>query len=65
MPQRAAEVDTMEACTRSTNFSDDYAHRGPHLGVMSLYAYRFYVRRIPRPSRSQGLAHNAFELVSH
>ena len=36
------DVDIMkiEACTTSTNASDDYAHRGSKLGNLTLHTYR-------------------------
>ena len=42
-------ISKVEVCTHSTNATDDYTHRGTQLWNMSLYVYRMYVRRIPRP----------------
>ena len=50
------DIVKIEANTTSTNASDDYAHRGPKLGNLTLYTYRMYVRRIPKPSRGKALA---------
>ena len=54
-----------EACTTSTNASDDYAHRGKQLSTMPLYLYRMYVRRIRKPSRSKARAPNIFMFELH
>ena len=39
-------------CTKSTNASDDFAHRGRKLLNTPFYVYRMYVRRIPKPRMS-------------
>ena len=54
------DICKVEACTHSTNASDDYAHRGTKLQSMPLYVYRMYVRRIPKPSRVQATAPTIF-----
>ena len=36
------DIIKIEACTTSTNASDDYAHRGSKLANFTLYTYRMY-----------------------
>ena len=47
------EIVDVEACTTSTNISDDFAHRGDALHSMPFYVYRMYVRRILRPGKAR------------
>ena len=47
------EIVGVEACTTSTNISDDFAHRGDGLQTMPFYVYRMYVRRILRPAKAK------------
>jgi hypothetical protein len=65
VPDSDVDVEKVEACTTSTNTSDDYAHRGKKLNTMPFYVYRMYVRRIPRPSRAQACAPDIFVFESH
>ena len=58
-------ISKIEACTRSTNASDDYAHRGTKLWNMPFYVYRMCVRRIPRPSRIKARSPTIFSFVPH
>ena len=60
-----AEIERAEACTASTNTSDDYAHRGSKLSTMPFYVYRMYVRRIHKPSRSKACAPTIFMFEPH
>ena len=55
------DIDKIEACTTSTNASDDYAHRGHKLSTMCFYVYRMYVRRVRRRSP----APNMFSFEPH
>ena len=55
----------VEACTHSTNASDDYAHRGTKLRTMPFYVYRMYVRRISKPSRVQARSPTIFFFEPH
>ena len=59
------EIAKVEACTTSTNTSDDYAHRGSKLSTMPFYIYRMYVRRIPRPSQGRAARANVFPFELH
>ena len=59
------EIAKVEACTTSTNTSDDYAHRGSKLSTMPFYIYRMCVRRIPRPSQARAAVANAFFFEMH
>jgi hypothetical protein len=59
------DIVKVEACTASTNTSDDYAHRGTKLRTIPLYVYRMYVRRIPRPSRAKTCAPTIFFFEHH
>ena len=59
------DIVKMEAMTTSTNASDDYAHRGPKLRTLTLYMYRMYVRRVPKPSRSKMAAPTFFCFEPH
>ena len=59
------DVGKIEACTHSTNTSDDYAHRGPKLSSLPLYVYRMYVRRIPRPGRARAMLPTIFFFEPH
>ena len=47
------EIEGVEACTTSTNISDDYAHRGAGLHTMPFYVYRMYVHRILRSGKAR------------
>ena len=47
--------DKVEACTKSTNTCDDYAHRGSKLRTMPYYVYRMYVRRVWRSKALYGI----------
>ena len=47
------DILKVEACTHSTNSSDDYAHRGKKLWRMPFYVYRMYVHRIVRPGKAK------------
>ena len=58
-------ASTVEACTHSTNASDDYAHRGIKLRNMTFYVYRMYVRRIPKPSTAKSSSHTIFAFEPH
>ncbi|MCP4201017.1 MAG: hypothetical protein GY769_03695, partial [bacterium] len=58
-------IDKIEACTTSTNTSDDYAHRGRKLSTMPFYVYRMYVRRVPQSSRTRAAAPSIFPFESH
>ena len=58
-------ISKLEACTHSTNASDDYAHRGTKLRTMPFYVYRMYVRRIPKPSRVQARSPTIFFYEPH
>ena len=58
-------IDQMEACTASTNASDDYAHRGSSLSAMPYYVYRMYVRRVSKPSRAKTSAPDIFMFEPH
>ena len=60
-----ADIVKIEASTHSTNASDDYAHRGPKLGGLTLYTYRMYVRRIPKPNRHKAVAPTVFLFEPH
>ena len=59
------DIVKIEASTNSTNASDDYAHRGPKLGNLTLYTYRMYVRRIPKPGRGKDVAPTIFFFEPH
>ena len=59
------DIVKIEANTHSTNASDDYAHRGPRLGNLTLYSYRTYVRRIPKPNRDKAAAPTVFFFEPH
>ena len=59
------DVVKIEACTTSTNASDDYAHRGPELANLTLYTYRMYVRRVPKPRRGKPVASTIFLFEKH
>ena len=58
-------ISKVEACTHSTNASDDYAHRGTKLRTVPFYAYRMYVRRISKPSRVQATSPTIFFFEAH
>eukprot|EP00812_Abedinium_dasypus_P007843 NODE_1_length_8589_cov_4.556480.p1 GENE.NODE_1_length_8589_cov_4.556480~~NODE_1_length_8589_cov_4.556480.p1 ORF type:complete len:2586 (+),score=446.46 NODE_1_length_8589_cov_4.556480:571-8328(+) len=55
------DIEKIEACTTSTNASDDYAHRGQKLSAMCFYVYRMYVRRV----RKRSPAPNIFGFEKH
>ena len=55
----------MEACTTSTNISDDFAHRGDGLQTMPFYVYRMYVRRILRPAKAKAKDPTVFAFEEH
>ena len=59
-----AQIIEMNACTTSTNTSDDFAHRGPRLQTMPYYVYRMYVRRLPR-RYAKANAQNLFAFEGH
>ena len=59
------DVGKIEACTHSTNTSDDYAHRGPKLSSLPLYVYRMYVRRVPKPGRARAMLPTIFFFEPH
>ena len=58
-------ISKLEACTHSTNASDDYAHRGTKLRTMPFYVYRMYVRRISKPSRVRARSPTIFFFEPH
>ena len=58
-------ISKVEACTHSTNASDDYAHRGTELRTMPFYVYRMYVRRISKPSRVRARSPTIFFFEPH
>ena len=58
-------ISKVEACTHSTNASDENAHRGTKLRTMPFYVYRMYVRRIPKPSRVQARSPTIFFYEPH
>ena len=58
-------VDKMDVVTTSTNFSDDYAHRGEELRPMCLYVYRIFVRRVRRHCHQLHCPPNIFRFESH
>ena len=58
-------VVDMEACTTSTNISDDFAHRGDGLQTMPFYVYRMYVRRILRPGKASATDPTIFSFEEH
>ena len=60
-----ASFDKLEACSPSTNTSDDYAHRGRKLWSMPSYVYRMYVGRMRRPPRGTASAPNIFPFEEH
>ena len=55
------DIEKIEACTTSTNASDDYANRGQKLSAMCFYVYRMYVRRV----RKRSPAPNIFGFEKH
>ena len=59
------DVVKVEACTTSTNASDDYAHRGPELASLTLYSYRMYVRRVRKPRPGTPLKSTIFLFEKH
>jgi hypothetical protein len=59
------EIVDMEACTTSTNISDDFAHRGDGLQTMPFYVYRMYVRRILRPGKARTRDATIFTFEEH
>ena len=56
----APKAPTMRV--KSTNKTDDYAHRGPELQAMTLYIYVAYVFRIPSANLNQA---NVFPFERH
>ena len=59
------EIEGVDACTTSTNISDDYAHRGDGLHTMSFYVYRMYVQRILRPGKARTKDSTIFAFEEH
>ena len=58
-------ISKVEACTHSTNASDEYAHRGAKLRTMPFCGCRMYVRRISRPSRVRATSPTIFFFEPH
>ena len=55
----------LEACSASTNTSDDDAHRGRKLWSMPYYVYRMYVRHLRQPPRGRASAPNRIHIGIH
>ena len=59
------EVEGVDACTTSTNISDDYAHRGDGLHSMPFYVYRMFVQRIQSPGKARSKDPTIFAFEEH
>ena len=65
-PELDAEVVDSTLETTSTNFADDFAHRGQRLQSMPLYVYSMHVQRFLRIGVSRlAQPHEIFEFEAH